>query len=142
VSAATRADRNALATAVADLPISNGHIAFGRNGHIYELYFREHNDSPAVWKVDASVALDDLGFRSDGATILYTGVDAVRNAVKAATGKTPSAIGIGLSKWQNTDGAGKTDKPGKPRKLSLIDAAAQVLAASESPMNCKQLVEA
>src|SRR5690606_36696476 len=37
VSAATRADRQALAKAIADLPVSNGHIAFGKNGELYEL---------------------------------------------------------------------------------------------------------
>jgi len=30
----------------------------------------------------------------------------------------------------------------KPKKLSAIDAAAQVLAASKQPMNCKELIEA
>jgi len=30
----------------------------------------------------------------------------------------------------------------KPKKLSAIDAAAQVLAASKEPMNCKELIEA
>ena len=36
----------------------------------------------------------------------------------------------------------KPKKPPKEKKLSAIDAAAQVLAASKDPMNCKELVEA
>jgi HB1, ASXL, restriction endonuclease HTH domain len=36
----------------------------------------------------------------------------------------------------------KTKKPPKAKKLSAIDAAAQVLAGSKEPMNCKELVEA
>ncbi|HEX4131670.1 MAG TPA: winged helix-turn-helix domain-containing protein [Pirellulales bacterium] len=31
---------------------------------------------------------------------------------------------------------------GKPKKMSAIDAAAQLLAASKEPMGCKQLIEA
>ncbi len=142
VSAATRADRQALAKAIADLPISNGHIAFGKNGELYELYFREHNGSPAMWKVKASTPLDDLGFRSSGATMLHTGSDAVRQAIKTVTGKTPSAIGISLTKWQNAGGTTKAGKPKTPKKLSLIDAAAQILGESKESMNCKQMVEA
>jgi len=33
------------------------------------------------------------------------------------------------------------EKPAKPKKLSLIDAAVQVLGESKEPMNCKQMVE-
>ena len=36
----------------------------------------------------------------------------------------------------------KKFKPAKERKLSAIDAAAQVLAGSKTAMNCKELVEA
>lgn len=140
VSAATRTDRAALLKAIAELVISNGHIAFGKNGAIYELYFREHNGSPAMWKAKASTPLDDLGYRSEGATMLYTGVDAVRDGIKTVTGRTPSAIGISLGKWQRSDVTKKTASA-KPKKLSLIDAAAQVLAASGGPLNCKQIVE-
>jgi hypothetical protein len=35
----------------------------------------------------------------------------------------------------------KAAKEKKPKKLSLIDAAVQVLAESKEPMNCKQMVE-
>jgi len=35
----------------------------------------------------------------------------------------------------------KKAKPAKEKKLSAIDAAAQVLAGSKEPMNCKELVE-
>lgn len=140
VSVETRADRTALAKAIAELPVSLGHIAFGRNGQIYEVYFREHNGSPAVWKVKATTPIDEQGYRSDNATILYTGIDAVRNVIKNTTGKTPSAINISLSKWQQGDDA-KKKTSAKPKKLSLIDAAAQVLAASKDAMNCKQMVE-
>lgn len=142
VSAATRADRQTLAKAITNLPVSNGHIAFGKNGELYELYFREHNGSPAIWKVKASAPLDDLGFRSSGATMLHTGSDAVREAIKTVTGKTPSAIGISLTKWQSAGATSKAGKPKTPKKLSLIDAAAQILATSGGPMNCKQMVEA
>ncbi len=140
VSAETRADRDALAKAIADLPVSHGHIAFGRNGVIYELYFREHNGSPAVWKVKATTALDGDGYRSDGAALLHTGADAVRQAVKAATGKTSSAIGISLGKWMtHTSGDKKTSA--KPRPMSLIDAAVQVLGNAKEPMNTKEMIE-
>jgi len=37
--------------------------------------------------------------------------------------------------------AAPKEKPAKPKKLSLIDAAAQVLGESKEPMNCKQMVE-
>jgi hypothetical protein len=37
---------------------------------------------------------------------------------------------------------GKKAKPAKDKKLSAIDAAAQVLAASKEPMNCKEMIEA
>lgn len=37
--------------------------------------------------------------------------------------------------------APKATKEAKPKKLSLIDAAAQVLAASDGPLNVKQMVE-
>ena len=37
--------------------------------------------------------------------------------------------------------AATKEKPPKPKKLSLIDAAAQVLGESKEPMNCKQMVE-
>jgi hypothetical protein len=145
VSAATRADRAALVKAIADLPISNGHIAFGRNGEVYEVYFREHQGSPAIWKVKASAAVDAEGYRSDGATLLQTGVEAVRQAVKEATGRTPSQIGISLGKWHTPmpgeTPAGKTRAPKAPRKMSLIDAAVQVLGEAKAPMTCKQMVE-
>lgn len=36
----------------------------------------------------------------------------------------------------------KADGEAKPQKLSAIDAAAQVLAGSKKPMNCKALIEA
>jgi hypothetical protein len=40
--------------------------------------------------------------------------------------------------------AGKKAKPkgDKPKKLSALDAAAQVLAASKEPMNAKEMIEA
>ena len=38
--------------------------------------------------------------------------------------------------------AAKAKKPPKEKKLSAIDAAAQVLAGSKEAMNCKELVEA
>ena len=36
----------------------------------------------------------------------------------------------------------KTKANTEPKKLSAIDAAAKVLAASETPMNCKELIDA
>jgi HB1, ASXL, restriction endonuclease HTH domain len=36
----------------------------------------------------------------------------------------------------------KTTKPPKEKKLSAIDAAAQVLAGSKEPMNAKEMIEA
>ena len=38
--------------------------------------------------------------------------------------------------------AEKSEKPAKEKKLSAIDAAAQVLAASKEPMNAKEMIEA
>lgn len=54
-------------------------------------------------------------------------------AKKSTGGKAP-----GDSKKKATT---KEKPPAKPKKLSLIDAAAQVLAKSKEPMNCKALVE-
>jgi hypothetical protein len=45
------------------------------------------------------------------------------------------------SKTKTTTKAKATKAP-KEKKLSAINAAAQVLAASKQPMNCKELVEA
>src|SRR5262245_9530232 len=37
---------------------------------------------------------------------------------------------------------GKKAKPTKEKKVSAIDAAAQVLAGSKEPMNCKEMIDA
>ena len=58
---------------------------------------------------------------------------------KSKKAKAPKATKV------KADGATKkatADKPAKEKKLSAIDAAAQVLAASKEPMNAKQMIEA
>jgi hypothetical protein len=61
--------------------------------------------------------------------------------------KKPAPSKTKTAKARNTRKAApaKKAKPagnGKPKKLSALDAAAQVLAASKEPLNAKQLIEA
>jgi hypothetical protein len=55
------------------------------------------------------------------------------------TTKKPAA-----AKTKTKPAPSKKGKPrgGKPRKLSALDAAAQVLAASKEPMNAKEMIDA
>jgi hypothetical protein len=57
---------------------------------------------------------------------------------KAKDGMTASERAMAESAPKKGKGVAKPDKP---KKLSLIDAAAQVLAKSDAPLNTKQLVE-
>ena len=64
------------------------------------------------------------------------------------TAKAPKAAPAGKAKAPaekapaKKPAAKKADREAKPKKLSAIDAAAQVLAGAKQPMNCKALIEA
>ena len=60
-------------------------------------------------------------------------------ATKTKKAKAPKAT---KAKAAGATKKAKADKPAKEKKLSAIDAAAQVLAASKEPMNAKQMIEA
>ncbi len=47
-----------------------------------------------------------------------------------------------LEKQESQPKTKRTFKEPKPKKLSALDAAAQVLAAATEPLNCQQLIEA
>ena len=59
-----------------------------------------------------------------------------------AKGEPVPAPTEGKPKGKKAAGKKKAAKPPKEKKLSAIDAAAQVLSGSKEPMNCKALVEA
>src|SRR5688572_28588691 len=63
---------------------------------------------------------------------------------EALDGKGAPADGAPASgaKPEKKPAKAKKAKPAKEKKLSAIDAAAQVLAGTKDPMNCKELVEA
>jgi len=52
-----------------------------------------------------------------------------------------SAKTAGAGDGKKAKAATKEKTPAKPKRLSLIDAAAQVLGGSKESMNCKQMVE-
>jgi hypothetical protein len=58
-----------------------------------------------------------------------------KKATKATGPKTAPAS-------KNAKAATKKDKPAKPKKVSALDAAAQVLAAAADPMTCQALIDA
>ena len=59
-------------------------------------------------------------------------------AKKASAKPADAAAGDGAKPAKRT----KADKPAAEKKVSCIDAAAQVLAQSKQPMNCKELIDA
>ena len=56
--------------------------------------------------------------------------------------KAPKAKAVATPKADKPAKKAKSPKEAKEKKLSAIDAAAQVLAASKEPMNAKQMIEA
>jgi hypothetical protein len=67
--------------------------------------------------------------------------DTKKQALAAKSG-TPAADGKAETKKAGKPAKGKKAKPAKEKKVSAIDVAAQVLAASKEAMNCKDLIEA
>ena len=64
--------------------------------------------------------------------------DTRKQALAAKTGDAPAASGPAETKKR----ASKKAKEPKVKKIGALDAAAQVLAASKEPMNCKAMIEA
>jgi len=60
---------------------------------------------------------------------------------EALDAKTTPASGAPATEAKATKAAKKA-KPPKEKKVSAIDAAAQVLAGSKEPMNCKEMIDA
>ena len=81
-----------------------------------------------------------------GATTAPTAADATRAAVGrdgATRGRRAKADpGAGSKRVARTGGKAKAPREKKPRRLSALDAAAQVLAASEVPMRAKEMIAA
>lgn len=157
ISLTHHGDRERLTKIIAELPTSRDHIAFTQNGKLYELYFRSHNGSPAVWKAHVDSPIDEKGYRSEDASLLVTGVAQVTHTIKQATGKRPSQIQIRLGNWMGGKrGDGKTARPGNSgtpgnsgnpgqtasEGMSLLDAAVKVLGeARGKPLSCREMIE-
>ena len=64
---------------------------------------------------------------------------AAKTGAKAAVAKTTSAKKTGQSRAKEAKGA---DRQRKPKRVSALDAAAQVLAKAEKPMGAQELIAA
>jgi hypothetical protein len=69
------------------------------------------------------------------ATKKSTKATTTKKNAKATSAKTEAAS-------KNAKAVTKKDKPAKPKKVSALDAAAQVLAASTEPMTCQGMIDA
>ena len=61
---------------------------------------------------------------------------------KSTKAKAPKATKRATAAKATNAKAGKKAKPPKEKKVSAIDAAAQVLASTKEPMNCKEMIDA
>lgn len=77
-------------------------------------------------------------------TTVKTTTKAKKQSVKLLA-EARQAVAANIEQLEKQESQPKTkrpDKEPKPKKLSALDAAAQVLAAAKEPLNCQQLIEA
>ncbi|RMF72780.1 MAG: hypothetical protein D6744_16470 [Planctomycetota bacterium] len=119
---------------------SAGHIAYDGNGIVWEYVLRTtENGSVDVWRAAATPDLPESGIREFD-QVVCTGASAAGELIKRATGKKPRAIGLTL-RPRNPATPRKASEP-KPKRASLLNAAAAVLADAKEPMQTRAIVEA
>lgn len=137
---------------VRGLAISKHHVCWHHNGKTWEIFYAD--EQRALAKAPASSPIDEAtGQRRDGIQFFQTGSHNMRETIKRMTNRNPSQIGISLPKAAGEDTepaaadgeAPKADRkqrpPKAPGKMSLVDAAVQVLLDEGRSMKPAEMVD-